>query len=322
MSTAIKEIYNWVDGRINVKGVYRRLQVVARLLVVGTFADDSLRVACDYSGQVSTMGSVGFRAPLSSILPAVFILTQGISVFLIISELAPEPGCITLLVWTGLHPYIYKQESNLEFLLESVTIMGGLMVLLSSERQNRKARERKLLPSVAPTPEETAEEANKMNLLQLCGRVCISAVFLYYGGKMMHERVQGISKGLAAGGKSPPPCLRTAPHLLPGPSKGLGARLRTAERRLGSLGARRGRRSSPQAAPMRSSSVLPFHRQASPARTRTSCKRSSRAGRARRKGPLLGALPAGLTPHRGPPEGSQGSAARGAPWPPQHGRPH
>eukprot|EP00908_Phaeocystis_cordata_P023374 Transcript_5802.p1 GENE.Transcript_5802~~Transcript_5802.p1 ORF type:complete len:328 (+),score=154.20 Transcript_5802:206-1189(+) len=198
MSAAIKEIYSWVDGRINVKGVYRRLQVVARLLVVGTFADDSLRVACDYSGQVSTMGSVGFHAPLSSILPAVFILTQGISVFLIISELAPEPGCITLLLWTGLHPFIYKQESNLEFLLESITIMGGLMVLLSSERQNRKARERKVLPSAAPTPEETAEEANKMNLLQLCGRVCISAVFLYYSGKMMHERVQGISKGLAS----------------------------------------------------------------------------------------------------------------------------
>ena len=33
-----------------------------------------------------------------------------------------------------------EQESNLEFLLESGTIMGGLMVLLSSERQNRKAR--------------------------------------------------------------------------------------------------------------------------------------------------------------------------------------
>jgi len=28
-------------------------------------------------------------------------------------------------------------------LLESVTIMGGLMVLLSSERQNRKARPRR-----------------------------------------------------------------------------------------------------------------------------------------------------------------------------------
>jgi len=176
--------------------VYRRLQVVARLLVVGTFADDSLRVACDYSGQVSTMGSVGFRKPLASILPVVFILTQGISVFLIVSELAPEPGCIALLVWTGLHPFIYKQESNLEFLLESVTIMGGLMVLLSSERHNRKARERKL-PSAAVSQEETAEEANKMNLLQLCGRVCISAVFLFYGGKMMHDRVQGLSKGLA-----------------------------------------------------------------------------------------------------------------------------
>ena len=195
--SALNQAHSWVDSHINVKGVYRRLQVVARFLVVGTFADDSLRVTCDYSGQVSTMGSVGFGKPLASILPAVFIMTQGVSVFLIISEIAPEPGCAALLVWTALHPFIYKQESNLEFLLESVTIMGGLMVLLSSERQNRKARERKQQPSLPLDPGETAEEANKMNLLQLCGRFCISAVFLYYGGKMMHERAKGVSKGLA-----------------------------------------------------------------------------------------------------------------------------
>ena len=88
-----------------------------------------------------------------------------------------------------------EQESNLEFLLESVTIMGGLMVLLSSERQNRNAKQRKEQPSQMIDPGETAEEANKMNLLQLCGRICISAGFLYYGGKMMHERVQSFSLG-------------------------------------------------------------------------------------------------------------------------------
>ena len=248
--SALREWNSWVDRHINVKSVYRRLQVAARFLVVGTFADDSIRVTFDYSGQVSTMQSVGCGLPLASILPAVFIMTQGISVFLIISEFAPELGCVALLVWTGLHPFIYKQESkparrarardrerdrdgdrararagartivtsveqesNLEFLLESVTIMGGLMVLLSSERQNRKARpppvangaasleahggslehiglqgrrssicskhgarqsapqakQRLEVPFASIDPGETADEANKMNLLQLCG---------------------------------------------------------------------------------------------------------------------------------------------------------
>ena len=110
--SALRELHSWVDGRINVKTVYRRLQVAARFLVVGTFADDSIRVTFDYSGQVSTMQSVGFGLPLASILPAVFIMTQGVSVFLIISEFAPEAGCAALLVWTGLHPFIYKQERN------------------------------------------------------------------------------------------------------------------------------------------------------------------------------------------------------------------
>eukprot|EP00964_Phaeocystis_antarctica_P038326 scaffold21924_cov62-Phaeocystis_antarctica.AAC.12 len=116
--SALRELHSWVDGRINVKTVYRRLQVAARFLVVGTFADDSIRVTFDYSGQVSTMQSVGFGLPLASILPAVFIMTQGVSVFLIISEFAPEAGCAALLVWTGLHPFIYKQERNQRARLE------------------------------------------------------------------------------------------------------------------------------------------------------------------------------------------------------------
>ncbi len=133
--SALRELHSWVDGRINVKTVYRRLQVAARFLVVGTFADDSIRVTFDYSGQVSTMQSVGFGLPLASILPAVFIMTQGVSVFLIISEFAPEAGCAALLVWTGLHPFIYKQERN-----QRAGVGRGLGLGLGPEQEHAPAR--------------------------------------------------------------------------------------------------------------------------------------------------------------------------------------
>ena len=195
--SSIKDAYSWLDGRMNVKSVYRRLQSIARFLILGTFVDDSLRVLFDYPGQISTMGSVGITRPLAYFAPAAFILTQSVSVFLILSGTRPEMGCTVLCVWVGLHPFIYRQQSNLEFLLESVTIMGGLMVLLSSERQNRKALQRGAARAqtgalTSEDPEEQAEEAKKIDLLQLCGRCCISAVFLYYGGKMCHESFQSI----------------------------------------------------------------------------------------------------------------------------------
>ena len=98
------------------------------------------------------------------------------------------------------------------------------MVLLSSERQNRKARARKQQPSLVIDPGETADEANKMNLLQLCGRFCISAVFLYYGGKMMHERVKSISLGdenlfRCNSNLSPNPTLNPTPPPNPHPNQ-------------------------------------------------------------------------------------------------------
>jgi len=191
---SVSNALKWLDARMNVKSVYRRLQIAAKFLILGTFVDDSLRVLFDYSGQISTMGSVGIGRPLAAILPAVFILTQGVSVGLILLEFHPEAGCTALLIWTGLHPFIYKQQKNLEFLLESVTIMGGLMVLLSSERKTRKDHERNScgseLGGLLLSANDAAEEKD---LLQLFGRCCISAVFLFYGGKMMHERVQSFS---------------------------------------------------------------------------------------------------------------------------------
>ena len=47
-----------LDARISLKHVHRRVQNVARFLIVGTFIDDALRVACDFSGQVDTMKTV------------------------------------------------------------------------------------------------------------------------------------------------------------------------------------------------------------------------------------------------------------------------
>ena len=203
---ALERVKEWLDSKTNLKHVYRRLQLAARFLIVGTFADDAIRVTCDYGGQISTMVSVGFPSAAATVMPAVFIVTQATGVFLVLSGRAPEQGCMTLLVWTAIHPFLYLQQKNLEFLLESVTIIGGQLILLSSERNLRKRQEAIELQArpgeraalvggdeeVAEQREEAQEQTDR---LQLGGRVAVSAVFVYYVVKMLHERI-GVLKGV------------------------------------------------------------------------------------------------------------------------------
>jgi len=200
--SSVKEFVSLVDSRVNLKHVYRRLQITARFLIIGTFMDDALRVACDYRGQILTMKGVGWCSgwgtvkACSHVLPATFILTQATGAFLVLSGAHPQAGCITLLVWAGVHPFMYAQQKNLEFLLESITIIGGLFILLSSEGSYAKA---KASMETAETggasrsrggDEELKEETSR---LLLVGRVFLSAVFVYYVIKMINERLAHIT---------------------------------------------------------------------------------------------------------------------------------
>mmetsp|Transcript_59020 Transcript_59020/g.97597 ORF Transcript_59020/g.97597 Transcript_59020/m.97597 type:complete len:352 (-) Transcript_59020:471-1526(-) len=205
-----------IDSRVNLKHVYRKMQFTARFLIVSTFMDDALRVACDYRGQVQTMRGVqwgtsfGAMKTVSRILPTMFILVQAVGVFLILSEKRPQAGCVTLLVWAGVHPFMYAQQRNLEFLLESLTIIGGLLILLSSERTISRARARlqavdlSSLPLLAETQHGSAsatspevssakQAAEETGRLLFAGRIALSAVFVFYVVKMMNERLAHIT---------------------------------------------------------------------------------------------------------------------------------
>ena len=103
----------------------------------------------------------------------------------------PEFGCYVLLAWCMWHPFMYRQQTNWEFVLETCTIMGGLLVLLSAMQTSyHDARKADSVGKVLPV--KTAAEgggapadatpsmlpAAQRN--QAFGRVLITSVFIFY----------------------------------------------------------------------------------------------------------------------------------------------
>jgi len=179
-----------IDRLVTVKRAWRYLQALARALIVGTFIDDCMRIGTDYTGQADSMRTVGFGDPAAAILPALFCLVQATGVALVLPGRAAltQAGCIVLIGWTAAHPFLYQQQRNTEFVVEEISIIGGLLVLLSSARATMRGA------TTTPQEEERQTETDR---LQLAGRCCLSALFLYYGQKMARERFTALSGGFA-----------------------------------------------------------------------------------------------------------------------------
>jgi hypothetical protein len=102
----------------------------------------------------------------------------------------PEFGCYVLLAWCMWHPFMYRQQTNWEFVLETCTIMGGLLVLLSamqtSAHDARQLATVGKLPVKAPTEGGGASADATPSMLkaahrnQATGRVLITSVFIFY----------------------------------------------------------------------------------------------------------------------------------------------
>lgn len=115
--------------------MHRRLQALAKVLIVTTFFEDALRVLLTFTVQQNSMRIAGWRSPvLHTGLPVFSFVVQSSGSLLVAMPGASkrsEMGCYTLLFWCLVHPIMYRQETNWEFVLETLTIMGGLLILLS-----------------------------------------------------------------------------------------------------------------------------------------------------------------------------------------------
>lgn len=181
-----------LDARFNIKWVHRRLQAAAKLLIVTTFIEDALRAGLTFSVQQNSMRIAGWQSPvLQSVLPALSFVVQSVGSLLVLLPGANTRGlvgCYILLGWCMWHPFMYNQQTNWEFILETITIMGGLAILISHfmlSHPNAKAGLPRIHSSTADTPHN-----NRAHRIQLIGRMLVCSIFLFYAFQQARRRLQ------------------------------------------------------------------------------------------------------------------------------------
>lgn len=184
-------LLNTLADHVNLTAAHRRLQWFARLLICITFIEDATRMLTSFKDQTITVIAVANAGmlPISPqdawmviVFSAVLQATASAAVLLEKRELL---GCIALIVWCFIHPVIYAQTSNFEFMAETLTVVGGLCILLSHLKEMRAARAT-ILPGDTLLPGAAASDR-----LCLLGRVLLCAYFVYYGLAKMRTIVVG-----------------------------------------------------------------------------------------------------------------------------------
>lgn len=171
-----------VDKRASIKLLDRvwgpRLEFVVRLMVVATFLDDSLHTMMHFSDHAKQVGeqgclnwftsftSSGFVFVIATIALSIGLLAQSLGSICLLALLQPDGATKALIAWTIAQPALYGQLSNIEFVTESLSLVGGLLMLRAhliseQERHGGGARTR------------------------LLGRLLLPAVYLYYAGTFL-----------------------------------------------------------------------------------------------------------------------------------------
>ncbi|EOD11336.1 hypothetical protein EMIHUDRAFT_465064 [Emiliania huxleyi CCMP1516] len=183
-----------VEARINLKHVHRRLQVVAKLLIVATFVEDALRMLFKFDQQQQSMEIAGWTSPaLHTLLPLMSLAVQSCGALLVLasSGVGGEVGCYLLLGWCVWHPFMYGQAGNREFVLETATISGGLLILLSHLL---------LLRTKAPLLGESGPGAvGTPARVQAVGRVLLVSFFLSFALSLAHAWAVSLPLGAGDG---------------------------------------------------------------------------------------------------------------------------
>jgi uncharacterized membrane protein YphA (DoxX/SURF4 family) len=157
--------------------------MICRVLVVFSFLEDSIRLFLTIDGQMHTMMEVLGRSQMMASASLFFSMFLQFSGAIMVSlKVWPQTGCGFLLAFNFIHPFMYDQFANVEFVLECVSISGGLLILFAHLRLE-EAKENGKLPLGGGG---SNQDYSTIDIVQAVGRMFLMTVIFYHGVQIIH----------------------------------------------------------------------------------------------------------------------------------------
>ena len=142
-----------------------RVEFFVRVLLVASFVDDSFRMLTNFENHVVQVAAITLYNPtLATVAVGVGLCVQSFGALAVIANFKIRAATLALIGWTITQPFLYAQGTNLEFLAESMSLLGGLVLLRAHHQPSQDAAK---------------------HTTQFLGRLLLPSMYLYYGGMWM-----------------------------------------------------------------------------------------------------------------------------------------
>jgi len=190
-----------LDERSSVKLLLKvwgpRVEFVVRLLLVATFLDDSFRAATHFYEHIDQVGEMGYLSGLFKTQPelvgaiatialGIGLLAQSLGSVCLLALVLPDLATKALIGWAIAQPVLYAQLANFEFVAESLTLVGGLLILRAHLSEQQAKRDVPLLPGGAKSASDAAPGEAAIAMTQLLGRLLLPSLYLFRAGHTLH----------------------------------------------------------------------------------------------------------------------------------------
>jgi len=192
----VRRVTSKVEDVIDANSRWLRpyLPGLGRFLIVVTFLEDALRILTQWSDQLYYLQRHrGFPWGLSHLFLLINVITMLSCSVAVIAKRYPEPAVGGLLLVVIAQGFGYGLIFDLNFFLRNLSVIGGLLMVLSDSMSKRKS------PLFAGLP-NVLNETDRKKYFQLAGRVLL--IFLFIGfvlnGKFTFVRAMVSLLGLGA----------------------------------------------------------------------------------------------------------------------------
>ncbi|KAI7859714.1 SURF4 family-domain-containing protein [Circinella umbellata] len=147
------------------------IPVIGRFLIVATFLEDALRISTQWEDQLLFMEQRRhFPSVLSHLFLGLNVIIMAVGSFMVIAKRYQNYAVYGLLSTVVAQALGYGLVFNFQFFLRNLSVVGGLVMVLSDSMQ-RKRQMFAALPQIS--------ETDKRTYLQLAGRILL--IFLFIG---------------------------------------------------------------------------------------------------------------------------------------------